>query len=54
MNRPGGRFNAVNLERYKVVEGETLEVVEGFVMVCGCAVLIIDGYFRLDGVVKVG
>ena len=48
------KLKAVNLERYKVNQAEILEVFEGFVMVCGCAVLLIDGYFRLDGVVRVG
>ena len=54
MNLPTGRFNAVNLERYEVVSGEVLEVSRGYAMVCGCAVLLVDGFLRLDGVVRVG
>ena len=49
-----GRDKAVNLERYAVGSDELVEVAAGFVMVCGCPVLMIDGYFRLDGVVRVG
>ena len=49
-----GKDKAVNLERYAVNLDELVEVAPGFVMVCGCAVLFIDGYFRLDGVVRVG
>ena len=49
-----GQDKAVNLERYSVNSDELVEVARGFVMVCGCAVLVVDGYLRLDGVVRVG
>ena len=49
-----GRDKAVNLQRYAVGSDELVEVAAGFVMVCGCAVLSINGYLRLDGVVRVG
>lgn len=49
-----GRDKAANLERYAVSSDELVEVARGFVMVCGAAVLVVDGYLRLDGVVRVG
>ena len=47
-------FRAVSLERYRILKGEQLTVVEGFVMVCGCRVLICDGYVRLFGLLRLG
>jgi hypothetical protein len=46
--------SVVGLERYAVTDGEYLEVFAGFVMVCGVRVLAVSGYFRIDGVVRVG
>jgi hypothetical protein len=56
MDGIAGRSRAVNLERVAVADAEFLEVEAGFVMVCGCAALIVDGgsYLRLDGALKVG
>lgn len=45
---------AVNLERYAVLKNEVLTVVQGFVMVCNCRVLVVNGYVRLYGVLRVG
>ena len=47
-------FRAVNFERYKILKNEVLTVIEGFVMVCGCRVLINNGFVRLFGVLRVG
>lgn len=47
-------FKAVNLERYAILKNEVLTVTEGFVMVCTCRVLLVDGYLRLYGVLRVG
>ena len=45
---------AGSLERYAVNAGEFVKVERGFVMVVSSRVLVINGYLRLDGVVKVG
>ena len=42
------------IERYAVNAGESVKVERGFVMVVTSRVLVINGYLRLDGVVKVG
>lgn len=47
-------FKAVNFERYKILKNEVLTVTDGFVMVCGCRVLIVNGYMRLFGLLRIG
>ena len=47
-------FKAVSLERYAILKNEVLTVTEGFVMVCGCRVLMVNGFLRLFGVLRVG
>ena len=47
-------FKAVNLERYAILKNEVLTVAPGFVMVCNCRVLVVDGYVRLYGVLRAG
>ena len=47
-------FKAVNFERYEILKNEVITVTRGFVMVCSCRVLIVDGYMRLFGVLRVG
>lgn len=47
-------FKAVNFERYKILKNEVLTVADGFAMVCGCRVLVVDGFVRLFGVLRVG
>lgn len=47
-------FKAVNFERYAILKNEVLTVAPGFVMVCGCRVLIVNGYLRVFGVLRVG
>lgn len=47
-------FKAVNLQRHAVLKNEVLTVVEGFTMVCECRVLVVRGYVRLYGVLRIG
>lgn len=47
-------FKAVSLERYAILKNEVLTVTEGFVMVCGCRVLINNGFVRLFGLLRLG
>ena len=47
-------FKAVNFERYEILKNEVLTVTQGFVMVCGCRVLMVNGFLRLFGVLRVG
>ena len=47
-------FKAVNFERYAILENEVLTVAEGFTMVCTCRVLVVNGYVRLFGLLRVG
>lgn len=47
-------FKAVSLQRYAVLKNEVLTVVEGFVMVFECRVLVVNGYVRLFGVLRIG
>lgn len=48
------QFKAVNFERYAILKNEVLTVASGFVMVCSCRVLVVNGYVRLFGVLRVG
>lgn len=47
-------YKAVNLERYAILDSEDLAIAEGFVMVVGASVLIVDGYIWLSGLLRVG
>jgi hypothetical protein len=47
-------LKAVNLQRYAVLEGEYLFVAEGYMMVVVTPVMRVDGWVRLEGVLKVG
>ena len=47
-------FKAVNLQRYAVLVEEYLFVASGFVMVVDSPVMRIDGYVRLEGLLRVG
>lgn len=44
----------VNFERYEILDGEWMVIVRGFVMVCSCAILQINGFATVDGLIKVG
>ena len=44
----------VNFERYEILDGEWMVIVRGFVMVCSCAILQINGFVTVDGLIKVG
>lgn len=47
-------FRAVNLQRYAVLEGEYLYVAQGFALVVDSPVFRVDGWLRVDGVVRIG
>lgn len=47
-------LKAVNLQRYAVLKNEYLFVASGFVMVVDSPLMRIDGYVRLDGLLRVG
>lgn len=47
-------FKAVNFERYAILKNEQLTVAKGFVMVCSCRVLVVSGYVRLYGLLRLG
>jgi hypothetical protein len=46
-------FKAVNLQRYAVLPDEYLFVALGFVMVVDSPVLRVDGFVKLDGLLRV-
>ena len=47
-------YRPVNVERYAVALGEFVQVKAGLMLVCSVGALRVDGYVRLDGVLKVG
>jgi hypothetical protein len=47
-------YRPVNVERYEVAGGELVVVKSGLVLVCAVGALKVDGYVRLDGVLRVG
>jgi hypothetical protein len=47
-------YRPVSIERYQVAGGELVVVKESLVLVCAVGALKVDGYVRLDGVLRVG
>ena len=47
-------YRPVNVERFAVLAGDFVQVKAGLVLVCGVGALRVDGYVRLDGVLRIG